>query len=164
MKTFPFRSHLRHLAAGFSLVEVVIALGIVSFALVATLGLLPVGLDAQKQAASYARSVQALSELSDNARGVYLSNGGSTRFPYPLEGLTPGTAGNASYALLANGKIASSGNDVLGRIFVRQYARTADGMIPVYLSVAWPAAAERSGDGWKNAQGSVESLVFVNTP
>lgn len=164
MKRLSFLPHLRRIGTGFSLVEVVIALGIVSFALVATLGLLLVGLGSQRQAASYARSIQALSELSDSVRGVYLSNGGSTQFPYPLDGLTPGVAGDASYVFLANGKIAPSGDDVLGRVFVRQYVRTADGLISVYLSSAWPAAAERDGDGWKNAQGSVESLVFVDTP
>ncbi len=147
----------------FSLVEVVMAIGIVSFALVALLGLLPAGLSAQRQALSRARCVQALSELSDAARGIFVSTNGSTNFPSPLSGITPGTAGETNYALLGNGVLTNSGDDIRGRVHIRQGTRVND-VIPLYISVAWPAGAVWSNSTWKSAQGSVESLVYVNLP
>jgi len=158
--------------AGFSLVEVVLALGIISFAVVALLGLLPAGLSAQRQATSRARCVQVLSALSDTARGIYVQTSTNettgeitktTNFPHPLEGITPGTAGATTYALLGNGMVTNSGDDVRGRIYIRQDAPQND-VIPIYISVAWPASASRSNGSWSTAQGAVESLVFVNLP
>jgi len=154
-------------STAFSLVEVVIALGIISFAMVAILGLLPVGLSAQRQAVSRAQCVQMLSALSDAARGTYIETNGSTNFPYPLSGIAFGTAGETSLMLLGNGMITNSvGNvtDARGKIFVKQYAVTANNIMPLYVSVAWPAAAVHSDAGWQKAQGSVESLIFVSLP
>jgi len=162
--SLPTPSH--RVSPAFSLVEVVIALGIISFALVALLGLLPAGLSAQKQAASRARCVQTLSEFSDAARGVYTNSDGTTNFPYPLDGITPGAAASTNYVLLGNGRItntAPAGADVRGKIFVRQYA-SSNNVSPLYISVAWPASAVRGGTNWQTAQGSIESLIFVTPP
>jgi type II secretory pathway pseudopilin PulG len=159
--SFPFRTSRS--SPAFSLIEVVMAIGIVAFALVALMGLLPAGLSAQRQALSRARCVQALSELSDAARGIYVSTNGSTNFPKPLDGITTGTAGETSYALLGNGVFTNSGDDIRGRVYIKQYAPVND-VIPLYISVAWPASAARSNATWKAAQGSVESLVFVDLP
>jgi uncharacterized protein (TIGR02598 family) len=158
----PF-SHL----SGFSLVEVVVALGIVSFAVVALIGLLPAGLNAQRQAASRARCIQALSAVSDAARAIYVATNGSTNYAAPLDGLTPGAAGTTTYAFLDDGSLTNNAvtENVQGRVFVEQFAPPANhDLIPLHISVAWPASATRSAGAWQNAQGSVESLVFVNPP
>lgn len=154
---------LRRLSA-FSLVEVVVALGIISFTLVTLAGLLPAGLGMQQQAASRARCVQALSELCDAARNIYVTTNGDTNFPYPLEGMQPGRKGDTNGVLLGDGRFADTGDDVRGKIFVRQYDRTSNNLVPVYISVAWPASAVRGDTSWEKAQGSVESVIFVSIP
>jgi prepilin-type N-terminal cleavage/methylation domain-containing protein len=149
---------------GFSLVEVVLAISVISFGLVAVLGLLPVGLGAQKQAMNQARGMQALSEVSHAVRSVYAGTNGSV-FPYPLANLTPGHAGESTFVVLANGKISESGTDnVRARGYVKQYPTTGNGIMPVYISIAWPASAMRNPTGWINAQGSVESFTYVSEP
>lgn len=148
----------------FSLIEVVIALSVVSFGLVTTMGLLPVGLGAQRQAANRARGMQALSEISNALQGVYTGSNG-LMFPQPLQNLAPGKSGETSFYILANGLISESENgSVRARGFVKQYPATGNGVMPVYVSVAWPATASRLAGGWDNAQGSVESFTFVGTP
>ncbi len=148
----------------FSLVEVVLALSVVSFGLVAVLGLLPVGLGVQKQAMNQSRGMQALSEVSHAIRSVYAGTNGSV-YPYPIESLTPGHAGESSFVVLANGKISESGtDDVRARGYVKQYPTTGNGVMPVYISIAWPSSATRTSTGWVNAQGSVESFAYVSEP
>lgn len=158
----PNRSTLQ---TAFSLVEVAVALGIISFALLAVVGLLPAGLDAQRQAANQARGVQALSEISNALRAIYRETGsGSPAYPYPLESITPGVSSEVEYALLENGRIAPSGPPAQGRVFIRQDAQTANEVIPVYVSIAWPESAQRQGNSWTNAQGFVESMIFITPP
>lgn len=147
---------------GFSLIEVALALGIISFALLAVVGLLPAGLEAQRQSANQARSVQVLSEISDALRGVYLDSGSDYKYPYPLDAVTPGAQGEQHYDLQENGRLVSSGDNVQGVVYLKQYPKTTNQVIPVYVSIAWPGSAERKGDAWDKAQGSVESLIFVN--
>lgn len=52
---------------GFSLTEVVLALGIVAFAFIPVLGLLPVGLDASRQAIDATIEAQIVQQLSNEA-------------------------------------------------------------------------------------------------
>lgn len=149
----------------FSLIEVVIALSVVSFGLIATLGLLPVGLGAQREAVNQARGLQALTEISRAVRDIYVDTNGASSFPQPLQNLTPGQGGETSFAILGNGQISeSSSGDVRARGYIRQYPTTANGVIPVYISIAWPAAATRTSGGWSNYQGSVESFTFAGSP
>jgi len=71
---------------GFSLIEVTIALGIISFAFVAIIGLLPVGLNSQKQGADQSRAIQVLKNVTCAVKGVR-SDGGTNKFLPPLSGL-----------------------------------------------------------------------------
>lgn len=149
----------------FSLIEVVIALSVISFGLIATLGLLPVGLGAQRQAVNQARGLQSLTEISRAVRDIYVNTNGTTSFPQPLQNLTPGQAGETSFSILANGQITeSSTGEVRARGYIRQYPTTANGVIPIYISIAWPSAATRTASGWSNYQGSVESFTFTGSP
>lgn len=149
---------------GFSLVEVVLAISVVSFGLVAVLGLLPVGLGVQKQAMNQARGMQALSEVSHAVRSVYDGSNGLV-FPSPIANLTPGHTGESTFVVLANGTICESGTDsVRARGYLKQYPTTGNGVMPVYISIAWPASATRNATGWINAQGSVESFTYVCEP
>ena len=60
--------------AAFSLVEVTIAVGIVSFCLIAVLGLLPTGLKAVKNANEQAAAANALNAIADTLRTATSTN------------------------------------------------------------------------------------------
>ena len=70
--------------AGFSLVEVIVALGIVAFAFVGLLGIIPSGLGSFRQSVDQARALTALNMVASAAR--------TSKF-------TVGTDDNADYAV-----------------------------------------------------------------
>lgn len=76
---YPPRNRIR----GFTLVEVVIALGIISFALVALIGLLPVGLDTFRRAVDATTTSQIAQELLSSAtHAKYSALGQMAGTPY----------------------------------------------------------------------------------
>ena len=86
----------------FSLVEVTIALGIVAFGLVAVLGLIPVGLNAARDAVSDTRTSQIAQDASIRAATIFAAfttpvslSSGTTQLYYDSEGrfLAHGGAG-----------------------------------------------------------------------
>jgi len=91
---------------------------------------------------------------------------GPRAFPRRLTPWFPVRQGGATYDLMDNGMITNAATgDVQGRVYIEQYAPPANhDVIPLCISVAWPASATRSSGAWENAQGSVESLIFVNSP
>jgi type II secretory pathway pseudopilin PulG len=115
-KTFPIFRCVSW--AGFSLIEVVIALGIISFALVGILGLLPVGLNSQKQGAEQARAVQVLNDVTRAVRGVR-SDGGTNRFLPPLSALQVGAGTTRGWNFLID-VIAQSGQVTPAGVFLPQ--------------------------------------------
>lgn len=71
----------------FSLVEVTLALGIISFALVALLGTMPVGLNTMRQAALQTTESQIVREVSANALMTSYTNYSGKSFFYDDEGV-----------------------------------------------------------------------------
>lgn len=70
--------------AGFSLVEVTMAMGIMSFCLVAMLGMLPVGLRQARQSSDQATAMQVLAAVRSDFQNVPTS-GKSKRFEIPAD-------------------------------------------------------------------------------
>lgn len=64
---FPKGSQLRQTRSAFSLVEVTIAIGIISFAMVSILGLMPVGLSTMRQAMDQTMEAQLVRKISGEA-------------------------------------------------------------------------------------------------
>jgi len=83
------------LPLGFSLVEVVLALGIITFGLIAVMGLLPTGLRLAKQSADEVAAVSIMTEIS-----VSLTNSGNAI--YNADGMKVSTTANATYAATWN--------------------------------------------------------------
>ncbi len=173
MKFAPIRTRL--LSAAFSLVEVVLALGIVAFALVSVIGLLPAGLNSQRQATEQARAIQALSAVSNSIRGVH-ANGTTTsaEFLPPLGG-TPATGvtdpvavgpGDDVRFLMEDGSLNTASSNARSVIHIDQLAPIGptSRISPVFLSVAWPPTAQWQGGKWKNAEGSVSAMVYFTSP
>lgn len=97
--------HFRN--SGFSLIEVTLAVAIVSFCLIAILGLFPVGLNAlrdSQEKAVMARIYQSMpEELSDKSPGELKYSFDSEGFP-----VKPGTAGMGPfYQVIAAGSVTA---------------------------------------------------------
>jgi type II secretory pathway pseudopilin PulG len=75
----------RKSAAGFSLVEVTLAIGVIAFAFVALLGMLPVGLNTHRQSVDLSRSLVALNRVASALRSAHftgvISNDANYAFP-----------------------------------------------------------------------------------
>jgi uncharacterized protein (TIGR02598 family) len=155
---------LRQRSRAFSLLEVVVALGVVSFCLVGVVALLPAGLNSQKQATDQSFGTQALSSIAAALRGVHPSKTGTNlEFLPPLDKLTVGD-GTSTYYLLGNGTLVGILDpSARGRVRIQQVKMT-DSLLGVHVSVAWPAQAQFSGNKWTKAAGSTSTYLYLNLP
>lgn len=77
--------HKIHYRAGFSLVEVIVAMGVVAFAFVGLLGVIPSGLNSFRQSVDQARALAALNQVASavrNSRFVEI-NSGDANYAFP---------------------------------------------------------------------------------
>lgn len=108
MKSLSLRS-----SCGFSLVEVVLALGIVSFALVALLGLGSVGMNLQKNSARLSRAT----EMAGSAISVRRLSPTNTILGWPIDAVTnyPAAASTNWGYLGKDGRVTASATDAVFR-------------------------------------------------
>lgn len=147
--------------SGFSLVEVVLALGIVSFCMVSVVGLLPVGLSSVKNGTDESAASTAFLRVASairgatNTNGAYVANGSFSNITWSLNGATTTNL----ISLSSNGDITTT--DPKFRAFIEMVAPDGNGG-PGHarLSVAWPAQAQWQNGAWTNAQGSVSSAII----
>jgi len=149
----------------FSLVEVVLALGLVSFCLLAIVGLLPTGLRSVKNASAEAAAVNALNYLDSAIRNAtttdgtdYVANGTYNLMTWSLDGAARtfadipinlgGLRDETDVRFKAHVEvIAPAGTNAPGRALV---------------TVAWPVASTWVEGQWKGAEGSVSSgIIFL---
>ncbi len=129
---------------GFSLVEVTLALGIITFGLIAVMGLLPTGLRLAKQSADEVAAVNIMTGIS-----VSLEKAG-----------TSANSGTATFT--ADGMRIPKTADPSYVATYAAYAAKWDirsGSVPptALITVAWPAITT-------NSIGSVESIVVISQP
>lgn len=143
----------------FSLIEVTLALGIISFALVAVMALLPTGLNTQRQAVDQSFGVQGLNDVVQILQGIYVSTNGTTKFPAPLESL-PVAAGITNLTLYEDGSLTNTSSPPRARVFIDKKTPIGN-TLPVFVSVAWPQTATRSATNWSSAQGSASAFLYL---
>jgi uncharacterized protein (TIGR02598 family) len=178
---------------GFSLVEVAFAIGIVAFALVAILGLVPVGLRSVQDAIHQSRASEILNLAATAVRGQYYlgTTAGSANYAFanylsdqkptdiaadsssPWGKHTKYYLGQAdwhfTFPVLDDGTIRPATNTTSSpayQLYVHVYP-PPDNTTPVrvYLSVAWPGGASYvEGSGWKNQMGLMETVIYANPP
>ncbi len=147
----------RDTAAAFSLVEVVLALGICAFVLVAMIGLFQVGLTSARESEARLQAANMASLLIAQ-RTSSLTN---ANFAIPLAALTNsyGPAFTSSNVYVADdGRITTSLSDAVYRITCLAGTNAATGPYAsqIFLSLSWPPQAARA-----NAQGSYETLTYL---
>lgn len=160
--TLTSRSYRR---CGFTLVEVVVAVGMVTFALVTVVALLPSGLKSHQFATDQARNVQVLNDLARAVKGVH-KDGAGNRFLPPLESVSVGS-GTTNLWLYADGTVSPTKpqqRDLRGSVRIEQLASPVAGTLPVSISVAWPGTAIYQSGKWTKSEGSVSTLQFITLP
>lgn len=155
--------------SAFSLTEVVIALGVISFALIAVFGLLPAGLKTVKNANEQAAAANLLGAIADAVRNAS-TNGSATTYSNSIAGQAIGyTLGGAATPItLTNLTLEGASNSISARlkavvVITPPLSTTTPGS--ALISVAWPAQAVWGGATWTKHDGSVTSgIQFLPKP
>lgn len=159
-------------APGFSLVEVTLAIGIISFALLAVVALLPVGLKSVKNSSEQAAGAAVLQGLSEALRHAATDDGTNYAMVFNNTTNTFTAGGGASEAwnwndLSLEGMDDFSNRRVVARLEILE-APSADGLRAgrAVASVAWSAAGNPTFDSgthsWTGAEGTLTApLQFL---
>jgi type II secretory pathway pseudopilin PulG len=168
--------------AGFSLVEVTLALGVVTFCLIALVGLLPVGLDTVKVSNDEAAVINCMEQIAVSIRRAqpktdedgkvthYEASGAYRDLKWPLSEEVVENGISFTLDKLSPGGFPSIDKDA--DVDGRQYVARVTIYPPANLmstgaakiSVAWPAHAtwNPESENWQRAQGKVDCwLVFL---
>lgn len=151
----------RHRAAAFLLVEVTLAIGIMAFAVLAVVGLLPLGLQSVKTGTDEMAAIGILGALETDLEVSPVTSAASAQFHIDrLKTGIQGTAGSQIY-LNAEGAVSSL-NDARYRLVVENLAPIPATLSPDFVyrcraKISWPAGARVREDGSpETATGSVE--------
>jgi len=153
----------------FTLVEVTMAIGIISFSLLALVGLLPQGLRMLKNANDRSAAAGALSRLTGAVRNGNFD--GVDRYraaTYTNLSWRIGSTNLVEYTQLLNfsGQPVAQASDNPRQVARVELVPPANpiGIGRARVSIAWPAAAvwDVSSGAWKNADGSItQGIMFV---
>lgn len=157
-------NRLRNHVSGFSLVEVVLATGVVAFVIFGILGLLPSGIREFQNATSQAAGADVLSSLSVALRSAQTTD--STNFDWSFGGkncrYTLGGASSTNWWNSLSLEGESQNNSFqrqLCAVCIVTPPSSDTGMGSAILSVAWPASANPVFNGanlrWSRSQGSL---------
>lgn len=139
-------------ANAFSLVEVALALGILSFCMIAILGLIPTGLNALKTAQEQSRAVSTLNMVTTAVRSITPDLTSPTKYYFPSylnDSTTPigfsigDTPSTYTFIVDEDGSIHQSGSSATSAPRQTLYLnvippKTANQPVQVYADVAWP--------------------------
>lgn len=154
---------------GFTLVEVTLALGLVTFCLLAIFSLLPAGLHSAQASTEEAGATALLSQIAAQIRATKTNASGQFVLGAPLAG----TFSYGSSEVFTNSySMAGTPGAAFPRYLVRvqlQAPTSALSSGTALISLAWPAAGPVSWNAaqtnWNNARGSLSAqLLFVPRP
>jgi len=149
-------------SAGFSLVEVSMAIGIVAFAFLGIVALLPVGLKSVRE--SGVRNAVSMTErsIAESLRSAATADGtnfsftiGNSTFTYQLN--TP-----QSFALppfTATGTPALHGQGAVAARLDIEPPASRFAPARAVIRTAWPSSATFSSGSWQGAEGSASSAI-----
>ncbi len=167
---FPTPSPIARLGA-FSLVEITLALGLISFCLVAILGLLPVSLTTVYDANRQAEASRLLKQLATGIQGAVPDANGTTRMlglgtVTTLEWTPGGTPPPVMTGMMTSFGVPTTTTDDATYIYRIELVPPADAWTSgrAMVRIAWPIQATWHQGAWVGAQGSVKSLVLFRAP
>ncbi len=144
------------------------ALGLISFCLVALMGLMPVGIEAVRDASRQAEAVRLLKHLATGIQGAAPDDDGQYRIAgFGALGDMVWRADGSSHPprkgfLDASGMPAAESDADYSYRLTLTAPNESDPASCGYarISIAWPAGAAWAGDHWTGAQGNEEVLVM----
>lgn len=136
---------LHFIAAGFSLVEVTLALGVAAFCLIAVFGLMPVGVQTNRNATSQTAATNIIASVIADMRATTSSTS-------PQYGITFGTAKTLYFDGAGQFTILLDANSRY-RVSITFHPSPA-GLSYAHVKATWPAAAIAA-----NASGSTEMFA-----
>ena len=163
--------------AGFTLIEVTLALGVASFCLMTIFSLLPIGLNTNQNASEQTMAAGIATAISADLQGTAIpkpfTSGTPTvspKFNIPVPLIQPGSNsqtetlyltqdGNMVGAVNPSTPPASSGSPLRyqATVYVNPIPAAANKTVPVRILVTWPALASPSA-----AAGSFETMSSLN--
>lgn len=152
----------------FTLVEVTLALGMVTFCLLGLVGLLPLGLTSVKTSRDGAAALNSLIQMSDAIQGAQAGNGGSFKGAGQFSNLEwkvggPQVADVTKLSALGFPSGAATDDRFVSHVVITPPSQpTSTGTAAI--TIAWPSQAtwDTASGQWKGAQGSVRTwLVFL---
>lgn len=149
-------------SSAFSLVELVIALGIASFCLVAMLGLVPMGLKSAKNTTDQTGAAMLLSSVALDLRNVTPGSNISPVYGITLPAAgTPGASASNAFFFNEDGTTNTVGTPLSVRYGLRlTMSNATSNTTTAWLQIYWPSTLP--ADRLNNAQGIVESVVTIN--
>lgn len=158
--------------SGMSLVEVVMAIGIASFALLAIVGLLPVGMKSIKNASEQAAAANLVNSIAHALRSAEKVNDTTFSNSFASQSIVYTIAGaqtNIAWdALDLNGCATNAASARLKARLVITPPSTINANGAALISIAWPAQSINlvwSDSQWSNAEGQITTSVrFLPRP
>jgi uncharacterized protein (TIGR02598 family) len=139
----------KRFTSAFSLVELTLAIGIAAFCLIAVFGLMPIGVQTNRNATSQTAATAILSDVVADLRGTPKTSNTSSQFS-----ITFGTNPPPLYFDGAGQFTTSLSADSRYQLNIAWTSTTPTGARYADLKVTWPAAATSA-----NASGSVEMFA-----
>jgi uncharacterized protein (TIGR02598 family) len=136
----------RRVCKAFSLIEVTLALGVAAFCLIAVFGLMPVGVQANRNATSQTTATSIIAAVVADLRATPTTSATSSQF-----GITFGTNPPPIYFDGAGQFATSVGPNSRYQLNIAWNASAPAGLKYADVKVTWPAAATPA-----NASGAVE--------
>jgi type II secretory pathway pseudopilin PulG len=164
--------------SGFTLVEVALSVAVVSFALIALVGLLSAGLTANQQSIQQSRALQAMTAAASGIWGMTTNGTSGTSYLLASPMSTNITLGSQpvsfSWGLDANGLFTNANNfaadpNLVGTVYMQcTPPSNVNGVGSAYITVAWPGYAKYvtsgSSGSWTRQQGYMETMIYFNVP
>jgi len=138
----PSASRYRGSASGFSLVEVVLAIGVFSFALLTIFALVPVGLNTNKDSVQQTESAHLISLIEADIRATPKLSSTSSIF-----GVTLSTNASSMNVFLnedGSSVSASAAQTAKYRVTLTFPGSSGRNATPLHILVTWPAAVTAS--------------------
>jgi uncharacterized protein (TIGR02598 family) len=141
----------------FSLIEVVIALGVATFAILVIVALLPAGIRSTKDSLDETHAVNILSQIISDRRSTPYANSSSI---YSIPALTGTTQISNYFGILDDDQYSSTLSAATYRVdyIITPPASGQLGPYQLYLKVSWPAASTTTNGG------AVETVATMPQP
>jgi prepilin-type N-terminal cleavage/methylation domain-containing protein len=152
---------------GFSLVEVVVAIGIVAFGMLAVIGLLPTGMKMARNSTEQAQAANLVQALAESVRSASTTNGTNYSSSFAGQINSYAIGGSATTLQISNLTLDGRVDPIAGRLVAVVTITpppTAATNGRAVISVAWPAAARPAWNGTSStwdakAEGAVTTAI-----